>query len=51
MNVTRAYEIKQNWTKYDKSVAECQLANYGCIYLDRFGCPIDDENVTERLFS
>lgn len=47
---TKVYEIEQNWTDYDKTVAECQLANYGCIYLDDYGCPIDDENTLEVMF-
>lgn len=50
----KVYEIDQNWTKYDKSVAECQLANYGCVYIDEYGdeygCPIDDENMVEAMF-
>lgn len=52
--VAKAYgvvtEIDEKWHEYDKSVAECQLENYGCIYLDRFGEPIDDENVLEEMF-
>lgn len=43
-------KIAANWSEYDQSVAKCQLANYGIIYLDEYGCPIDDIYVTDELF-
>lgn len=48
MKSTKA--INPNWTAYDKSVAECQLTNYGVIYLDCYGQPIDDEYLLEELY-
>lgn len=44
-------EINENWASYDKSVAKCHLANYGVIFLDSFGLPIDDENEAEELYN
>lgn len=35
--------IDPKWSEYDRFVAQCQLANFGTIYLDEYGCPIDDE--------
>lgn len=43
-------KIDERWSEYDKSVARCQLENYGCIYLDEYDCPIDDEFVAEETF-
>ena len=40
-------KVNPNWSSYDKSVAECHLANYGVIYLDEYGCPIDDFDFIE----
>lgn len=34
--------IDQNWNAYDKSVAQCHIANYGRIFLDVYGHPIDN---------
>jgi hypothetical protein len=42
--------INPNWTAYDKSVAKCHIANYGVIYLDCYGQPIDDEYLLEELY-
>ena len=42
-------EINMNWSEYDRCVAECQLANYGVIYLDEYGLPIDDIYLTDEL--
>ena len=47
MNTTR--EINSAWSAYDQSVARTQLVNYGIIYLDEYGCPIDDEYLLEEL--
>lgn len=30
---------------YDKSVAQCHLDNWGIIYLDEYGSPMDVEDV------
>ena len=46
----KVYEINKNWSDYDITVAECQLNNYGCIYLDEFGCPIDNTYETDEIF-
>ena len=35
-------EIRADWNPYDKSVAKCHLSDYGIIYLDDYGYPIDD---------
>lgn len=48
--MTKTYSIKTSWSDYDKSVAECQMENYGVIYLDDYGCPIDDIFITDDLF-
>lgn len=47
---TKTYKINENWSEYDKSVAECQLENYSVIYLDDYGCPIDDIYITDDIF-
>jgi len=43
-----ASETDPNWSGYDKSVAEGQLATYGRIYLDEYGQPIDDEYAADE---
>jgi hypothetical protein len=35
-------EINNKWNEYDKTVANCHLDNFGKIYLDNYGNPIDD---------
>ena len=35
--------IDRHWNEYDVAVAKLQLDNYGCIYLDEWGCPIDND--------
>lgn len=47
---TKTYKINDNWSEYDKSVAECHLENYSVIYLDDYGCPIDDIYITDDIF-
>ena len=42
-------EIRADWDPYDKSVAKCHLSNYGIIYLDDYGWPIDDFEWLEDL--
>lgn len=41
--------IDENWSAYDQKVGQCQLLNYGKIYLDEYGCPIDNEAEVEEL--
>ena len=48
MNTTK--EINSAWSAYDQSVAKCHLINYGIIFLDKYGVPIDDEFLTDELF-
>lgn len=48
MNITTT--INPDWGQYDTTVAECHLFNYGVIFLDEWGCPIDDEYTLEELY-
>lgn len=41
--------VSGTWSKYDQDVARCQLTNYGKIYLDEYGKPIDNEYELEEL--
>ena len=50
VTMKKTKRINPNWTAYDKSVAKCHLANYGVIYLDCYGQPIDDEYLLEELY-
>ena len=43
-------EINSAWSAYDQSVAKCHLINYGIIFLDGYGIPIDNEFLTDELF-
>lgn len=43
-------EINEKWDDYGKKVAECHLNNYGVIFLDEYGCPIDNEHELEELY-
>lgn len=49
MNYKVAYEINDEWNSYDKTVAACHLDSYGKIYVDEYGCPIDNEYVLEEI--
>ena len=42
--------IDDYWSKYDKAVAHSHLLNYGTIYIDEFGVPIDNEFETDELY-
>lgn len=42
-------EINPRWRKYDQLTAKAHLFNYGVIYLDEFGFPIDDEYLVEEI--
>ena len=44
-------EINKNWFDYDKLNAQCQLDNYGKIYIDEYGDPIDNEYDMEEIIS
>ena len=43
-------EIDEKWNDYNKIVAKCQLNNYGVIFLDDCGSPIDNEYELEELY-
>lgn len=38
-------EISPEWTDYDRLVAELHIYNYGVIYLDKYGYPIDNDKL------
>ena len=42
-------EINPRWRKYDQLTAKAHLFNYGVIYLDEYGFPIDDEYLIEEI--
>ena len=42
-------EISSEWTDYDRLVAESHICNYGIIYLDEYGYPIDNEELIEEI--
>ena len=44
-------QINNSWSKYDMQVAECQLDDYGLIFIDTYGLPIDDFDELEQLYS
>lgn len=48
MNTTK--EINNAWSAYDQNVAKCHLINYGVIFTDEYGVPIDNEFLTDELF-
>lgn len=48
-NINIITKINDEWNHYDKLNAKCQLENYGKIYLDEYGYPIDDEYELEKL--
>ena len=37
------------FTGYDLSLAKCHLNNWGVIYLDEYGSPIEIEDVIEQF--
>lgn len=47
MKTTR--RIKKWWSDYDRAVGQCHLANYGVIFLDQKGYPIDNEYELEEI--
>lgn len=42
-------EADKAWSEYDKAVAAAQMRNYGKVYLDEYGCPIDNEYEIDEL--
>lgn len=47
--VNKTDSINPKWNSYDRTVAKSQLSNFGCIYIDEYGCPIDNEYVLAKL--
>ena len=44
-------KINNNWSEYDKIIAQTHLTNYGIIFLDKiYGLPIDDLFELEELY-
>ena len=41
--------VNDNWNEYDKVVGRNQLLNYGIIFIDKYGSPIDNEYELEEL--
>ena len=41
--------LQTDWLPYDRLVGECHVDNYGCVYLDKYGTPIDDEYLLENI--
>ena len=42
-------EINKDWNSYDQIQGKIHMANYGVIFLDEYGCPVDDEYLLEEL--
>ncbi|MFK1903891.1 hypothetical protein ACIXC0_05745 [Bacteroides fragilis] len=44
-------EINPEWSDYDKTIAECHLANTGVVIVDtEYGQPIDNEYDLEEIY-
>ena len=44
------YRINPNWSDYERGIANCHLATYGKIYVDReYNTPIDNEYELEEI--
>lgn len=41
--------INNVWSEFDKAIGNCHLNNYGVIYLDEYGCPMDIDDVEMLL--
>lgn len=39
--------INSKWSAYDKMIAKVHLAEWGVIYLDEYGCPLELEDAYE----
>lgn len=44
-------KVDPEWNSYDKTVASVHLDNYGKIYVDEYGQPIDNEYDLESIMS
>lgn len=42
-------KINEAWGEYDKTVGRTHLENWGIIFLDEYGCPVDNEFDLEEL--
>ena len=42
--------IQKDWSDYNKTLAICQMDNNGVIFLDDYGCPIDNEFQVDEMF-
>lgn len=42
--------IDEDWSNYDKMVANSHLADFGFIVLDEYGCPVDNEYDLEEFY-
>lgn len=42
--------INPAWGSYDKTVAKTHLSNYGVIFTDSYGSPIDDEYTIQEVY-
>ena len=42
MQIDETMTIDPSWSDYDKTVSKCHLNNYGKIYVDGYGQPVDD---------
>ena len=43
-------EIDNSWGEYDQWIGKTQLMNYGVIFADEYGFPLDDEYEVEALY-
>ena len=43
LEFTFAYKVN-DFTGYDRTIAECHMKSYGLIIIDSYGSPIDNEN-------
>ena len=43
-------EKSASWSQYDSAVADTHLYNYGVIFLDNYGLPIDDPYVCDECY-
>ena len=42
--------INDYWSDYDKTIAQCHISNWGTIYLDDYGYPMEVEEVINLLY-
>lgn len=35
--------VNETWSDYNKTVARAHLSNYALIFINEYGCPIDNE--------